>query len=119
MEFRKKINPFALVLGCLAFLGAELPLSAQVDAGGRTASQDSVLNHLEEAYKAQPNDERLQAWIGALVQNQKVDDAQRAVERHAKRMRNRAVFYTADQAFVSKKGGRTTDYQSADRKSVV
>jgi hypothetical protein len=119
MEFRKKISPFALVFACVAFLGAELPLSAQVDAGGRTTSQDSVLNHLEEAYKVQPNDERLQAWIGALVQNQKVDEAQRAVERHAKRMRNRSLFYTADQAFVAKKGGRTADYQSALQAAVT
>ena len=81
--------------------------------GESVGKLDSLLAASESAYKEQPNDERLQAWIGLLLQAERGDEARKVVDRHAKRMRNRALFYTADEAYVCKKMGRTEDYAAA------
>ena len=81
--------------------------------GESVGKLDSLLAASESAYKEQPNDERLQAWIGLLLQAERGDEARKVVDRHAKRMRNRALFYTADEAYVCKKMGRTEDFAAA------
>ena len=42
-----------------------------------TPKLDSVLAAAESAYKQQPNDDRLQAWIGLLLQAERGDECRK------------------------------------------
>ncbi len=63
--------------------------------------QDSSLQKWVAAYSQQPTEEHLQACVVGMVQQGKPQEAQKLIERHQRKNKNRSLFYAVDLAYAS------------------